>query len=711
MKKLIVSIFVCCYSLLSIAEEGMLIPSLIAAFESDMKAKGMKLTAEQIYSINHSSLKDAVIHFGGGCTAEIISKKGLILTNHHCGYYNIQQHSSVEKDYLKNGFWAKNLEEELPNTGLTASRVVQIEDVTKEVLFGTSELKSKEEKMKRIQLNVQQLIKDKSTNSKFTFNIQEFDYGNSYYCLTTEVFQDVRLVGTPPNSIGKFGGDTDNWVWPRHTGDFSIFRIYAGPDNKPAAYSKNNVPYEPLLSLTIDAGTKKKGDFTMVYGYPGTTEQHLVSNQLNHIVQKERPARIKMRACVLSVIDEEMRASDKIRIKYAAKHASIANSYNKWIGQVQGLKEIKAIQQKRELENAYTEKSNTKDEWKVKYGNVVEDMNLLSDVNKEFDFVGAMYNEYLSIGPEVFKLVRTIDDLSKNYEKFEKSGELKEKVKNYKLALEKIYKDYDVEVDRKIFNQIHSEFTKQVATKYLTEDILKNDVEKWSSEIYESSIFINKSELIELFKELDQKTLKKLKKDPAYLLYSKLTTKYRTDILPKIIAYYESMDELLKVYVEGKLEMFPEEKHWPDANGTLRITYGKIEGSSPKDGLTYGEYTTIDGIIEKYRTGNPDFELQPRMIELYNNKDYGSYAQDNELWVCFSASNHTTGGNSGSPVLNENGELIGINFDRTWESTMSDYKFDGNRCRNVVCDIRYVLWVIDKYAGAQNIINELNIVR
>ena len=711
MKKFIYSFVLSFFTFFTFAEEGMLIPSLIAAFQSDMKAKGMKLTAEQIYSINNSSLKDAIIHFGGGCTAEIISNQGLILTNHHCGYYQIQQHSSLENDYLKNGFWAKNLNEELPNAGLTASRIVSIEDVTKMVLFGTENITNKDEKQKKISENIQQIIKDKTTNSHYTVEIQDFDYGNSYYSMTSEVFQDIRLVGTPPNSIGKFGGDTDNWVWPRHTGDFSVFRIYTGPDNKPAPYSKNNVPYKPLFSLTIDAGKKKNGDFTMVYGFPGMTEQHLVSGQLKFIIDKVRPAQISMREKSLSIIDSRMRASDEIRIKYAAKQASIANSYKKWIGQIQGLKELRAVDVKHNYEANYTQTALQNEAWRDSYGTVVEKMNMLFEQNKAIEFSNALYIEYLFVGPEFFKQVRVMDDLLKNYEKYEKSGDLKNRIDKNKKAVEKFFKDYSKEVDQTIFYLLHSEFLSQMEKSYLPDVIYSKSTEEWSRGIYEKSIFTDKQRLLDFYTKLSSKSIKKIKKDQGYILFTSLINKYRGDILPKLQDFQIGMEELLKTYVAGKQIMFPNEKHWPDANSTLRITYGKLEGSSPKDGMMYEDHTTIDGIIEKNKSGNPDFELLPRMFDLYNKKEFGPYAQDNELWVCFSASNHTTGGNSGSPVLNENGQLIGINFDRTWESTMSDYMFDPSRCRNVVCDIRYVLWVIDIYSNANHLIKEMNIVR
>ena len=709
MKKLSLFFSIYFLTIFSYAEEGMLIPSLIEAFQSDMKAKGMKLTPDQIYSINHSSLKDAVIHFGGGCTAEIISNQGLILTNHHCGYSQIQQHSSIEKDYLKNGFWAANYNEELANPGLTASRIVSIEDVTKTVLFGTEGL-GRLEKFQKIAENIERIIKDKTTNNEYKVEIQDFDYGNSFYCMTSEVFQDVRLVGTPPNSIGKFGGDTDNWVWPRHTGDFSIFRIYVGPNNKPAQYSKDNVPYKPLHSLTIDAGKKQNGDFTMVYGFPGFTEQHLVSNQLKYIIDKIRPAQISMREKTLSVIDSRMRASDAIRIKYAAKQASIANSYKKWIGQIQGLKELNAITTKENYESKYNEKANSNEEWKQRYGNVIEKMSTLYEQNKEFEFANSIYAEYLFYGPEIFKQAKALTELMNNYESLEKSGELKAKIDRNKKGLDKFYKDYSKELDQTLFNFLHKEFILHMNNK-IPSEVLKLNTEAWSDKIYSKSILTSKEQMMDFYSNLNPKSFKKLKKDPGFKLYFTLINYYKGQIIPKFQEFQLNMKELLKEYIDGKQKMFPMDKHWPDANSTLRITYGKIEGSSPKDGMVYQAHSTIDGIIEKNKTGNPDFELLPRMYDLYNKKEFGNYSQDNELWVCFTASNHTTGGNSGSPVINENGELIGINFDRTWESTMSDYMFDSGRCRNVVCDIRYVLWVIDVYAGAKNLIQEMNITR
>lgn len=686
---------------ISLAEEGMLIPSLLSAFESDMQAKGMKLTAEQIYSVNHSSIKDAIIHFGGGCTAELVSKQGLLLTNHHCGYSQIQSHSSIEKDYLKKGFWAKNFEEELPNNNLTAARMVRIDEVTKEALFGVSDSDDTPTRNAKIKKNVEQLIKDAKIGNHYEAEIKPFNYGNNYYIIVKEVFQDVRLVGTPPNSIGKFGGDTDNWVWPRHTGDFSVFRIYAGKDNKPAAFSKDNVPYTPIHFLPISFKNRKQGDFTMVYGFPGQTEQHLVSGQLKYIVEKERPMRIKMRELSLSVIDEAMRNSDALRIQYSAKQASIANAYKKWIGQVGGLKELQAVDKKLAYEKAYIEKASSKEEF-AKYKNVIQQMNDLVAEYSEYDYKYQMGVEYFYVGAEIFDQCRVIDDIIKNYAVWAEKKELSAKIEALKKNADAFFKDFDRNVDQKIL-ALQLEFY----NKYYSREMDNNKI----AMLYSKSILTDINRYKAFLDKLSTKSLDKIKNDPGYAFYYADFDKFQQDVVPKFREFNAKMTALLKTYVAGKYELFPDAKHWADANSTLRITYGKLEGSAPTDGMMYTEHTTLDGIIQKYNTGNSDFELLPRMLELHGKKEYGPYAQGSELWVCFTGSNHTTGGNSGSPVLDENGYLMGLNFDRTWESTMSDYLFDPSRCRNVVVDIRYVLWVMDVYAGAKHLVDEMILMK
>jgi hypothetical protein len=702
-------------SLFSFAEEGMLIPSLIAAFESDMKAKGMKLSAADIYSINSTSIKDAILQFGGGCTAELVSSQGLLLTNHHCGYGQIQSHSSLEHDYLKNGFWAKTKNDELTNPGLTAMRIVRIDDVTKAVLMGAS---SKSDQAV-IQANIKKLCVEAIVGTHYEAEIKAFNYGNDYYLMLKETFLDVRFVGTPPNSIGKFGGDTDNWVWPRHTGDFSVFRIYVGKDNKPAAYSPDNVPYTPLHYLPISFQNRQEGDFTMVYGFPGQTEQHVVSSYLKFIVENERPARIHMRDLSLAVIDEGMNTSDLTRIQYSAKQASIANAWKKWIGQIEGLKNLQAIDLKLEEEKAYKSMALSKEEWK-KYADVLDQLNALVEAKKNAEFDYAMGVEYFSFGPEYFKLVRGMEDLISNYEKYLEKGELKKVVEKMKTSADLFFKNYNAQVDKGIFkDQTNAYFQYTNQWDAITKNVKYSVAPTWfesyvqskADMIYGQSIFTAQARYNAFLDGFSAKSLKKLNKDLGYTFFNQYFAPFRNESVPAYRSFQTEVNNLMQVYVEGKYLMFPDAKHWPDANSTLRITYGQLEGSAPTDGMRYTEHTTLDGLIAKYHTGNPDFDLLPRMLELHEAKNYGPYAQGDELWVCFTGSNHTTGGNSGSPVLDKNGYLMGLNFDRSWESTMSDYLFDPNRCRNIVVDIRYVLWVMDIYSDAKHLVDEMTLMK
>lgn len=683
------------------AEEGMLIPSLIAAFENDMKAKGMKLSAADIYNVNSTSIKDAIFQFGGGCTAELVSDKGLLLTNHHCGYGQIQAHSSLENDYLKNGFWAQTMAQELPNPGLTAMRIVRIEDVTAAVLAGAS---SKADQT-IIAANIKKLVAAAIAGTHYEAEIKPFNYGNDYYLMVKETFTDIRFVGTPPNSIGKFGGDTDNWVWPRHTGDFSVFRIYAGKDNKPAAFSQDNQPYKPLHYLPISFQNRQEGDFTMVYGFPGTTEQHVVSEYLKFIIEKERPARIEMRNQSLAVIDAGMKASDLTRIQYAAKQASIANAWKKWIGQVEGLENLGAVEIKLAEEARYKAMASSKPEW-AKYASALETLNGLMAKGTAIEYKYAIGVEYFSVGPEYFKLVRGIEDLLLNHAKYSANKELEKVLEKLQVMADGFFKNYNAEVDRQIFSAL----TKLYLT-YSEQSLKGSSVEDLTNLIYTKSVFTDEARFKAFLSGFSAKSVKKLEKDAGFVHFNQFFTSFRIDVVPVYKGFQAEVNKWMQVYVEGKYVMFPNDKHWPDANSTLRITYGQLEGSAPTDGMRYTEHTTLDGIIAKYNTGNPDFELLPRMLELHAAKNYGPYAQGDELWVCFTGSNHTTGGNSGSPVLDKNGYLMGLNFDRSWESTMSDYLFDPNRCRNIVVDIRYVLWVMDIYSGAKHLVDEMTLMK
>lgn len=693
----------------SLAVEGMLIPSLLSAYEDDMKAFGMKLSAEEIYSVNNSSLKDAIMHFGGGCTAELVSGQGLLLTNHHCGYSSIQSHSSLENDYLKYGFWAKSQAEELITPGLTATRIVRMVNVTEAVFFGTAAMQ-KQEKYIKMKANMDKLVADARIGNHYGATIKAFNYGNDFYMIVTEKFLDVRLVGTPPNSIGKFGGDLDNWVWPRHTGDFSVFRVYADANNMPAEPSTTNRPYAPLHFLPVSLKSRVPGEFTMVYGFPGQTEQHLSSAHLKYIMEKERPARISMREKSLSVIDAGMESSDLIRIQYSAKQASIANGWKKWIGQLGGLMTVDAMQIKLDREAEYIKRAGEKEEWE-KYKGVIQEMNRLIEQFKDVDFAYAMGIEYLLVGPEIFKVASSFSEFMDAYTN---PGEKKREdlLADHRKYAESFFKNYDSEVDKKIFLLLTEEYSKQLKPELLPSQLKSQDLASLTEQIYSKSIFTSKERYMRFLEKMSEKTMKKIvKKDKGYALWKEVDDLFSMDVISDYRLYKVSMDELIERYIAGRKEMFPDEKLWPDANSTLRVTYGKLEGSAPHDGMQYTPFTTLDGIIAKNNTGHSDYELLPRMKELAKKKEYGPYAQDGELWVCFTGSNHTTGGNSGSPVIDGEGNLMGLNFDRTWESTMSDYMFDASRCRNIVVDMHYVLWVMDIYSGAGHLLQEMTIIR
>ncbi|PWH81558.1 S46 family peptidase [Brumimicrobium oceani] len=691
------------------SEEGMIIPTLLGAFESDMKAMGMKISAQDIYDANNASIKDAIMHFGGGCTSEIISDQGMLLTNHHCGFSQIYSHTSVENNIAKYGFWAKNLKEELTNPGLTAARMVRIEDVTAKVLEGTEELND-QEKGQKIMANIALLKAEALDGNHYEAEIKPFDFGNSYFLLVKETFKDIRLVGTPPKTVGKFGGDTDNWVWPRHTGDFAVFRIYAGQDNKPAEYNENNKPYSPIHHLPISLKSREVDEFTMVFGFPGTTNQHTISTELDFIINTMRPAQIKMRDLSLSVINAAMKKSEATEIMYASKQARIANAWKKWIGQIDGLKRGDAINKKVDYEDSYTTEANSKEEWKTEYGEVVKSLRTLSKKYNMSDFTYNMYIEYVYVGSEIFKRARAIDELMDLYASGD-SEKVAQLIKEQKESLADFYSQYDAGIDQEIF-LLQSEYYKNmVDSSFLPESLLKTDLKSLQSTIYEKSFLVDQEKYLKVLNNFQKYAKKKIDKDPGYAYYSELKNIFTDQLLGDLRLYYGTRNQLMKPYVKGKYEMYPEAKHWANANSTLRVTYGKLEGSTPRDGMQYTPHTTLDGVIEKFNTGHEDFDLLPRMVELYEAKNYGDYAQDGELWVCFTGSNHTTGGNSGSPVINGEGHLIGINFDRSWESTMSDYMFDASRCRNISVDIRYVLWMIDIYGEAPHLVEEMTIVR
>ena len=683
------------------AHEGMWIPSLLKVLEGQMQSEGMQITAEDIYSINQSSLKDAIVHFGGGCTAEVVSKKGLILTNHHCGYSQIQQHSSLENNLLKDGFWAMSMKEELKNPGLTATFIVRIEDVSDKVLSGVKDQNSSEGN-KTMLSNIKAIEKAAVNQPDYKASVKPFYYGNKYFMIVSKTYKDVRLVGAPPSAMGKFGGDTDNWVWPRHTCDFSMFRIYANKDNEPADVSDDNVPYQATRALDIAINGVKENDFTMVFGFPGRTSQYLTSKAVENYISKLLPARIEMRKNSLRHIDAAMAMDESTYIKYASKQSRISNAYKKWIGQDLGLRKKEAVKKKLNLEKDWVTKGK---------GNQVllDKLFELENEKVEAQMAYNMFVEFYYYGPEMMRWATGFNKLAKSKE-FDK--EAKKKLKN----MQNFFKNYDVNIDKKVFASLVPVYLKHVKKEMLSEELTALVNKYPSSEemveaLYKKSKLHNKEQVEKLLQGSQKSFKKKLEKDPIYNLAQSLLTHFLNEVRPDFSQMTQDEEKLMKSFVKSLMMAYPEKSFWADANSTLRLTYGKVEGSAPRDGMEYTWFTTMDGIIEKYNTGEADFEVPQRLLDLYEEKNYGQYATDGKLHVCLLGSNHTTGGNSGSPALDAYGRLIGINFDRSWESTMSDVLFDKDICRNIMVDIRYVLWVVDIYAGAGHLVKEMNLVR
>ncbi|WP_409258624.1 S46 family peptidase [Riemerella anatipestifer] len=673
--------------------------------EKEMKELGMKISAKDIFNPEKPSIKDAVVQFNGGCTAEVISPKGLILTNHHCGYGQIQSHSSVEKDYLKDGFWAKNMGEELPNPGVTVDFIVDIKNVTNEVLKGNPNLS-------------EQNIKDNIDTLKKSFKLEPYQhivvkpvyYGNQYYAYVIETFKDVRLVGAPPSSIGKFGSDTDNWVWPRHTGDFSMFRVYADKNNKPAEYSKDNIPYKPKHFLPISIKDKKENDFTFVFGFPGRTQEYLPSIAVEKIMKEIDPAMISMREVALKTLDEKMRVDDATRIKYASKYASVANYWKKWIGEVEGLKKSKAVDKKRAYEAELIKKN-------PEIKKTIDELNRLYTEQSAYALNRAYYNELLR-NAETLNLANRYLDYLFNVEKG-KNIEPK-----FFENLKSFYKDYDGELDAKVTAKLLALYTNKTPAEFLPKGFeeFKNEeanlkaIEEWSK----NSVITGRkalngayvtSDLDKVFQNKDA-LVKELNSDPLLGVLAMLQTTYVQGTQSKFNEYQTQIDAQLKTFMAQQMATDKDRKFFPDANSTLRVTYGTVQGSNPRDAVYYGYKTHTSGIMEKYIPGDYEFDVPARLINLYQNKDYGIYKDETgEVPVNFTATNHTTGGNSGSPALDAYGNLIGLNFDRQWEGTMSDINYDPKFSRNIMVDTKYILFIVDKFANAKWLLDEMKIIK
>lgn len=689
---------------------GMWIPSLLKGMnEKEMKSLGMKMSASDIYDVNHSSLKDAVPHFNGGCTSEVISSKGLLLTNHHCGYGEIQAHSTIDHDYLTDGFWAMTMEEELPNPDMEVTFIVRIEDVTNKVLDGVSILKSEEDKQKKIQDNISKLTNSLPKESYQENKIRTFYEGNQYMLFVTETYKDVRLVGAPPSSIGKFGSDTDNWVWPRHTGDFSIFRIYADKNNRPAEYSKDNVPYTPKHYFPISLGGIKEDDFTLVFGYPGRTQEYLPAVAVEQIVEVLNPAKIEVRDAALKVADGFMRKDKQIKIQYASKYASIANYWKKWIGETQGLKKSNAVAVKRAFERDFLQKAKKAGKMD-EYGNLFNDFEKYYaeiepyQLSRDYFIEVALRNvELLTIGYRLYQLEQI----------YTARGEqsFNDRRDNTVASLESTYKDYNSQVDEKIFEQLIALYAQKSPAQFLPNELKNKDYSALTKEVYSQSGLTSYDGVKQLLQGDAKSVLEKLNNDKGYQLIKAMTNAFIENVNPKYGELNLKLEALQRTYMKGILELSPDDARiFPDANSTMRVTYGKVKGYAPQDAVYYEPVTYLNGVMEKYVPGDYEFDVPQKLIELYNKKDYGPYGENGKMPVCFIGTNHTTGGNSGSPAIDAKGNLIGLNFDRVWEGTMSDIYYDPAICRNIMVDIRYVLFIIDKYAGDKRLIDEMKLV-
>ncbi|MDO9580559.1 MAG: S46 family peptidase [Bacteroidales bacterium] len=716
MKKLflILLIFVFSFGFKAKADEGMWLLPLIEKLNiGTMTEMGLKLSAEDIYSLNKASLKDAIIIFGGGCTGEIVSPQGLILTNHHCGYGSIQSHSTVEHDYLHDGFWAMSKEEELPNPNLAVTFLLSIEDVTDQVLANVNQDMSEAERSKAVNEARQIIQKKAGEGNNYRAQVSSFYGGNYFYLMVYERYNDVRFVGAPPSSIGKFGSDTDNWEWPRHTGDFSVFRVYSGPDGKPAPYSKENIPLKPKHYLPVSIKDLNKGDFAMILGYPGRTNRFMTSFEINELLQITHPNRIKIRGIKQGIWMKDMQADKKVNIQYSSKYFGSSNYWKYSIGQKAGLERLKVKTKKEELENQYNKWVVATPDRKEKYG---EALNMIrTSIEGRAEFINAQQYLYECIqGCEIIGMNRNASSLIEALKEKDnqKISDITSKIKNRVSA---IYKNYNPSTDQKSMKAMLKLYRADVPAKFhpdfysnVVDKKFKGDIDKFVDNMFAKSIFSSEAKLNGF---LNKPLLKTLENDPVYL--TAVSINKISSLLSKESSQFdENLSTGKRLWVAALMEMAPEKTRYPDANSTMRLSYASIQDYDPRDAVTYKYFTTLQGVVDKYKPGDYEFDLPQRLIDLNNRKEYGRYGSaKGYMPVCFLTTNDITGGNSGSPVMNANGELIGLAFDGNWEAMSGDIDFEPELQRTIVVDIRYVLWVMDIYAGAKHLVDEMTVVQ
>jgi hypothetical protein len=703
----------------AIPDEGMWIPVLIEKYNIKlMQEKGFKLTAEDIYSINKTCMKDAVVSFGGGCTAELISPEGLLLTNHHCGRGRIQALSTLENDYLTNGFWAMSHEEELACPGLFVTFLKRMEDVTDKVLEGIGEDMELQARETKINANIQEIMVMAVEGTDYTASVRPFFMGNQYFLMVYETFNDIRLVGVPPFAIGNFGGETDNWVWPRHTGDFSLFRIYANSENKPAPFSQDNKPYKPLYHFPVSLRGVDEGDFTMVFGFPGSTSEYVPSYHIDMVKNYINPKMIEIRTKKIEIMEAAMNTDPLIRLQYSTKKFGVANAWKKWIGENRCLERMNTIRKKQEYEKRLSEWINEDESRREKYGEILPRYKELYSELKDYNLVYSYTSDvFFNTGAEAVGFARYMMVLAGIYET-DPYSEKTDIIKNEMIIRAKgFFRNYNLETDRKLFEAMMSMYGENLDQKWLApeyikiQDACKGDFHKFADKTYDKSIFTNEERFISFVNNFNKSSLKKLQKYPFYRLAKSAAEFLSSNVRSELYNISSEIEKLNKDYMTLQMEFDRDRLFYPDANSTLRVAYGTVKGYLSKDAVWFKYYTTLEGIMEKDNPEIFDYDVPDKLRQLYIDKDFGRYTTSNgEVPVCFIANNHTTGGNSGSPVINADGHLIGINFDRAWEGVASDMAFNPEQSRNISLDIRFVLFIIDKYADADYLLDEITII-